>query len=111
MTLSKKKSRPITVDGVEYRWALLADEHLWPEYTIVAQFASGSGGKLIVSLDRDIPELDKTTDYGPITPEIVKSAILLGLESGWAPTVRSKDTKISVNRSGKSLVTVNQAPC
>lgn len=49
--LSKKKSRPITVDGEAYRWAI-APNHTF--VTLVVQYAEENGQKLEIIIPTDI---------------------------------------------------------
>lgn len=51
MSLSKKKSRPITVDNTEYRWAIAPFSH---HVILVVELAHAKGQKLEVKIQTDI---------------------------------------------------------
>ena len=88
MSLPRKSSRPITVDGDHLRWAL-SDPQDGPALLIVAH-ADGEGGQLEVVLPREIEGMywlsDGTRPYcGPVTPAFVAVAVRLARSAGWGP--------------------------
>ena len=79
MSLPRKKSRSIVVDGVEYRWRVNeVDLGGGPETALYVELAQGPASLLSFRF------------YGTkaVTPAIVELAIRLGTENGWEPTVR-----------------------
>ena len=77
MALSTKNSRPISVLGVDYRWAVFFNSG-WIDLTI--QAACGSGQKLITQFGIDVV----------ITPHVVAEVIKSALAEGWKPNQREK---------------------
>ncbi len=86
MALSKKKSRPITVDGIEYRWIFFENSG-WNDLTI--QSASGKGDKLTVQIKWE-PDPGDTLPYKTITPSFVEQAIKFGKVNGWSEDTQRK---------------------
>lgn len=84
MALSKKSSRPITVEGKDYRWIFFENSG-WNDLTI--QAASGEGEKLIVQI-KWAPDDETGLPYMPVKPAFVARAIQFGLAEGWRPDER-----------------------
>ena len=79
MSLPRKKSRSIVVDGVEYRWRVNeVDLGGGPETALYVEVALGPASLLSFRF------------YGTksVTPAIVELAVRLGSENGWEPTAR-----------------------
>lgn len=76
MALSKKKSRPITVDGQDFRWQFYEDSGF---SSVTVQFASGSGQKLVVQIP------GPAHIHDPVTPAIVEHLIVSSMKLGWRP--------------------------
>ena len=98
MSLAKRSSRRITVDGVPYRWAVSVDSGF---FTIVVQLAEGQGSRL---------EAQTTErhwgDTRSIAPGGIAAMIRHALDSGWAPEtgtpyrIQDIDTIVSLDGSG-----------
>ena len=86
MAISKTKSRPITVEDNEYRWAFFENSG-WNDLTV--QLAIGEGKKLIVQIKWESNNVDPLP-YLPVTPSFVAKAIKFGLENGWQPDTEGK---------------------
>ncbi|MGI9379152.1 MAG: hypothetical protein ACR2OW_05820 [Methyloligellaceae bacterium] len=86
MAISKSKSRPITVEGIDYRWALFENSG-WNDLTV--QSASGNGKKLTVQIEWN-PDNVSPLPYNPVKPSFVEMAIKFGLENGWNPNIEGK---------------------
>ncbi|HEU4451666.1 MAG TPA: hypothetical protein VFR81_01360 [Longimicrobium sp.] len=73
MTLKRKESRRIVVDGRSYRWIVGPnDEGL----AIIAEHESGHGQRMVTGWFRH---------ERVISPAVVREAILHALENGWRP--------------------------
>ncbi|HEY5956546.1 MAG TPA: hypothetical protein VIV60_08340, partial [Polyangiaceae bacterium] len=79
MTLARKGTRQIVVDGVQYRWTVAPDEE--PGVGIVAESATLPAQRLVSWIDHGVA----------IGPGLVGSAILDGLAAGWVPTLPGPD--------------------
>ncbi|MEA5365651.1 hypothetical protein VA596_39415 [Amycolatopsis sp., V23-08] len=87
MTLTRKGSRPITVGGVEYRWAIRPkptySQGLGATMTYAIELAERPGPVLVVDTGRPRPDnwLDQTTE--PVTPAEVADGIRAALARGF----------------------------
>lgn len=91
MAIPKKKSRLITVDGVQYRWRISFSEDA-PFYrivTIAAEAATAPGSKLIVyPIGVNVNYVDD--DHGePFTPRTIAHFIHEARRAGWQPLEKS----------------------
>jgi hypothetical protein len=88
MALAKRSSRTITVDGVEYRWAVSPDSgYMW----LVVERAVGSGQRVEASFDyRDIVRPDGRIigQRQSVSPGVVRAIVLRALAIGWRPEQR-----------------------
>ena len=93
MTISRKGSRRVVVDGVPYRWTVRPS----PSYLqALAQnplsFAvadeSSAGTTLIVQLSGPRPEKWLTEPEATVTPVIIQQAVRSALARGWRATQR-----------------------
>lgn len=104
MALDKKKSRPITVEKINYRYivnrAKKGVDGIFELYVTI-QSATGVGAKLIFSIKtRDIwldyPFLIQRRvnlngpGYVKVTPSDVAKIIRIGIEQGWDPLQNGK---------------------
>jgi hypothetical protein len=79
MTLARKGTRTIVVDGVPYRWTVVPDDE--PGLGIVVEHAEVPAQRLV-----------HWVDHGTIiSPRLVREAIVEGLRAGWAPTAKGSD--------------------
>jgi len=77
MSLSRKSSRAIDVDGTTYRWTFTVNDG-WSD--IIVQIAGGNGAKLCLRtswMDTGIPA------PAQVTPADVASGIRFSLKNGW----------------------------
>ena len=81
MALNKKNSRPIAVDGHDFRWSFFENSG-WNDLTV--QSANGTGMKLVAQFGWEAPD-GSGLPYQPITPALVAQAIRFGLGNGWNP--------------------------
>ena len=96
MSLSKRNSRKIVIDGDEYRWSPSQDSGYM---VLVVQHISGQGQRIeaIVSDDNNviIENGSYTMDVGGdhklmITPNVVRQVIKDALQLGWRPAENGK---------------------
>ena len=91
--LSKKRSRPIVVEGINYRWAIAPN----PTYVVfVAELADTPMSKIEVYIGSDIdrmwidfPNTDKL-NLKVIKPKDAASIITQAINQGWDPNEKSK---------------------
>ncbi|MCY9785774.1 hypothetical protein KIK06_17950 [Nocardiopsis sp. EMB25] len=100
MTMPRKGTRRITVDGVAYRWrvrarptrAELARAH--GRFGFAVEAVDTPGHPLVVTLDHPRPSGDGCCPFGPpsegrdpepVTPARVAEAVRAALSEGWAP--------------------------
>ncbi|MES2381885.1 MAG: hypothetical protein V4538_12640 [Bacteroidota bacterium] len=86
MSLNKKNSRPIRVNGAEFRWTISPAMH---QITFVAESSGVKGRKIEVLIDSDINsfwvEFPNVEDLNLkiITPKDAENIIAQALKSGW----------------------------
>ena len=82
MTLSRKSSRPITVNDVGYRW-LLKETCLGagPELLLVIESSEFQNGEQLVARI-EAPYLQENS---PITPKVIAAFIQEACDAGWSP--------------------------
>lgn len=96
MTLSKKKSRSITVDNIEYRWAIAPFSH---KIILVVELAQTKGQKLEVKVLSDIDsfwvEFPNVQDFNlkVVTPKDVSRIIQQALLKGWKPNEKGRSLR------------------
>jgi len=95
MTLAKKGSKPITVEGTDYRWAVSPDSGY---AVLVVQSASGRGAKLIIYVDwsRYKYSFSHTTGIIEIKPSLVGRLIGQARRKGWQPSAQTKDHEFNL---------------
>lgn len=108
MALSKKKSRPITVEGQTFRYIVSTghrlDAGLFP-LNITAQHQNGIGAKLTVHglTTRDF-WLDfangprGSDEYLMLKPRHIEKLIRLGMQQGWQPEDAGPPFMINVSK-------------
>ncbi len=86
MTLPRKKSRTITVDGVRYRWLVTpVNEH--HELQVFVEHADGQGQCL-----RHVrSQIYSTAGIPSMTPRYIAALVRQALASGWRPSVPGHD--------------------
>ena len=104
MALSRKKSRPITVEGDDYRWRFFENSG-WNDVTV--QIADGYGPKLVVQFPWEHQGTLDIPLYPPVTPTAVSLVIKQALLLGWEP--RSSGQTWQMRWTGKDLLPIS--PC
>jgi len=85
MSLSRKNSRAIDVDGTAYRWAVSPDSGY---INLVVQIVSGGGQRLVVNLGGyEDPTTGSTGEstHRSVTAADVRQVILAAIDHGWSP--------------------------
>ena len=90
MTLARRWSRNITLDGVEFRWKVrgkptYSQGLAWSPLSFVAELAEGSGALLVVKLPYAHPSNWFDLPGIAVTPGLVAESIRSALASGWKP--------------------------
>ena len=90
MSLAAKGSRPISIDGEAYRWAVSPDSGY---NVIVVQAADGSGAKLLVYVSyTDVRYASADADGQlAVTPALVTSIVRQARQNGWQPVEKGSD--------------------
>ena len=79
MTLRKKGTRVIAIDGIQYRWIVAPNDE--PGLAIVVEGANSPGRRLV-----------SWVEHGTlITPALIRQIILSGRRAGWLPDERGTD--------------------
>lgn len=91
MTLVRKGSRRIVVDGTAYRWRLRGRPTyfqglVWSPCTFAVEHAETPGAVLMVTTDQPHTSNWINRKAEPVLPSGVAAAIRLALREGWAPT-------------------------
>jgi hypothetical protein len=92
MAIPKKGSRPITIQGLPYRWRVRGrptyfQGMAWKGLVLAVERSDASGAILLVQLDRHHPSNWMEQEASPVTPADVGSLIQRALSSGWRPEV------------------------
>ncbi|GGZ98068.1 hypothetical protein GCM10010371_67220 [Streptomyces subrutilus] len=90
MTLPKKGSRRIVVNGVAYRWRVRRrptyDQGMsWSPLTYAVEQADAPGTTLMVRTDRPHPGNWMSELTFPVLPSSVAAAVQAAREKGWTP--------------------------
>lgn len=105
MSISKRKSRKISVDGQEFRWSPSQDSGYM---VLVVQHISGKGKKLEVIISDDKHVVVENGSYSIelgdsnkliITPKLVETVIRHSIRTGWNPTETGPPVRLTL--SGK----------
>ncbi|TWT72890.1 hypothetical protein [Allorhodopirellula solitaria] len=91
MTLARKRSSPIHVDGIDYRWAVSARTLSSPEYVLLVVQSVDNGQRIVVT----VPHRDRYLNmggppppdfhYDAITPSLVRTIMAAAVDAGWVP--------------------------
>ena len=95
MSMSKKGSRPISVDGTDYRWSFFENSG-WND--VLVQVAHGRGRKLHVHVEWEQVPAQPNMPGPLITPAFVREAILTGLRDGWEPEQTGENFSLRCSR-------------
>lgn len=90
MSIPKKGSRLIAVDGVTYRWRIrrkptYCQANSWGPLTFAVEAADGPGRVLLVSLPCSRPDAWLGERAMAVRPALVSATIRRALNHGWAP--------------------------
>ena len=87
MSIPRKGSRKITVDGRQYTWIATGNDDV---IDLVVCDNDSNGQKLQAQFKYQIDYTSRPAVYNfVITPAIVRQVILYGLAQGWTPTQRN----------------------
>jgi hypothetical protein len=98
MTLTRKGSRLLVIDGVQYRWVVAPNDE--PGVGIVVELASLPACRLVSWVDHGVV----------ISPGLVRRAILDAAAAGWRPNERRPDFVRRVPEFSESLAAIHQCP-
>jgi hypothetical protein len=83
MTIARKHTRPLSVDGVQYRWMLKETDYgARFELLLVVEAQECRNGEQLVA-HIEAPSRQKND---AVTPGVVAELIRVALKSGWDPT-------------------------
>ncbi|MEV4094777.1 hypothetical protein [Streptosporangium saharense] len=90
MSIPKKGSRLITVDGVTYRWRIrrkptYCQANSWGPLTFAVELADAPGRVLLVSLPCSRPDAWLGERAMAVRPALVSATIRRALHHGWDP--------------------------
>lgn len=86
MTMPRKNTRLITVDGIQYRWVLSSHHALCvADRDIIVEFADTPAGKLLAKPTAIDQWFGDDYDY-TITPALIETGIRKAINNGWAPS-------------------------
>ena len=107
MSLPKKISRPINIEGVKCRWLISKS----PEaLKIIIQ---GDGGSLKIHAHEETEGMVWLTDTssqshaGPVTPNWIRTMVQMAMKKGWHP---SGDPSFEFDLKGEGLVCRKKRP-
>lgn len=91
MTLPKKGSRQIVVDGDRYRWYVrrkptYSQSLTLTQLTVAVEHFAHPGTTLIVEMPQPHPSHWMNYPVVPLLPSDIERIIRLGLAKGWQPT-------------------------
>jgi hypothetical protein len=103
MTMAKKGSRLITIDGTQYRWKVrgrptYSQLLTWTPLTFAVENAAEPGSLLTVSTNFDHPHSIGDRP-GVILPATVVSAVRTALSQGWQPSPPGPAFPLTLNET------------
>lgn len=105
MSIVKKGSRKIIVEGREYRWTIRKS----PSYgqaidesnlTLAAELFEEPGSTLVVTFPFARPDSWISSGKRSVKPSDVEQSIKLALENGWLPDLDGKSFQLRFNPKG-----------
>ncbi|MEV0582729.1 hypothetical protein [Nonomuraea sp. NPDC050310] len=103
MTMPKRGSRPITVDGVVYRWRVpkwsRGVDGGWKQLSFTVQRADEPGGVLVVTLPCARPDNSHGERTIVVRPVLVSACIRRALGQGWAAHARGAAFRLTVTEA------------
>lgn len=94
MTLPRRKSRGLTVDGARYRWLVTPVSDFTQQ--LIVEHDRGQGQRLVLTRG----EVFGTSRVPPITPRYVAASVLHALRAGWRPQVPGADLRVDSSLLG-----------
>lgn len=112
MAIPKKGSRPITVDGCDYRWFVRRKPtdgagNAWNALTIAVSSDVPRSASLVATLAMSRPEALEHPEAKAVTPGDVAELIRLAIRRGWDPTKPGSAFRIDA-RSDSSFRTATR---
>jgi hypothetical protein len=117
MALPKKKSRPITVNGEDFRYVVSTgkyDDNWDFNLNITIQIAHGKGNILkiegLVTRDfwLDFPnDVSSKDSYPVLTPKDISILIINGIKAGWHPNEKGTPFTIKLDNSFATKHAIN----
>jgi len=108
--LSRKRSRPIQVDGENYRWNIAPNDK-W--VTIIIQDVSSNGQRLEIRVNTDInrmwiefPHIEDL-NLKVIKPALVEKLIRMAIKFGWSPKRSGRPLKMIFTEK-EQLIALNK---
>lgn len=106
MTIPRKGSRPIVVDGIEYRWRVRhrpthSQGVLDHSLTVAVDAAEGARCTLVVDLAQSHPCNWLGDPARPVTPAEIAGLIREARQRGWEPMQAGKAFRMSVSDAGR----------
>lgn len=97
MSLPKKGSRIINVNGLEYRYIVSGNDGY---IDLIIESNENQGQRLVASFDYNhkyIPTTDgmKLKQQNSITPETVRKTIVYGLQNNWLPETKGQELRFN----------------
>ncbi|MBV1849348.1 hypothetical protein [Catellatospora tritici] len=90
MALTQRGSRPIVVDGIEYRWLVRRrptySQGIGAPLTFVVELPDAHGAVLVVRTDAARPDNWIGSPSAVIRPAQVAACVRAALRGGWRPT-------------------------
>ena len=101
MTLRRRKSRALTVDGVRYRWLVTSVSEF--NLQLIVEHDRGQGQRLVLTRG----EVFGASRVPPITPRYVAASIRHALRTGWTPLAPGTDLCVDSSLLGAPSATVS----
>lgn len=100
MTISKKGSRQIVVDGDRYRWYIrrkptYSQALMQPKLTVAVEHFANPGTTLIVEMPQPHPSRWMNYLVVPVLPSDIEGIIRLAISQGWQPTTVGSSFEIA----------------
>jgi hypothetical protein len=115
MSLRRKQSRRIAIDGESYRWTVgKSQKHRTGCVSVVLELAEDPGQRLVVK----VPSRDFWLDFGeitagrrpfaedtyrPVTPAMIRGVVVSALAAGWHPHEKRKPLDFVWTDSGLTV--------
>lgn len=94
MTLPRRKSRGLTVDGIRYRWLVTPVSEF--SLQLIVEHDRGQGQRLVLTRG----EVFGTSRVPPIAPRYVAASIRHALRVGWTPRAPGADLRVDSSLLG-----------